>query len=226
MRRRYSPSSPCTSPRGPARGVSLVIAMLMLAVIGLCSAAVMRGATSAGQVSTNHRLLAQAGRNAQVGLRFCEGQLTQPAEGRTVAPWPAASAPAWTRRDDWTGGGSAMAYTLAARDINAGAPPRVPPQCLLEATATADVYTVTARGFSPDFSADARTGATRTGSVVWLQSTVLLDGPLATPHRVEPHAALAGTGSAAFVTAPPAAPAAGPPAIRQRVWQQLLTPPF
>ena len=43
-----------------ARGFSLIIAMLMLAVIGLASAAIMRNATSGDQVANNNRLQTQA----------------------------------------------------------------------------------------------------------------------------------------------------------------------
>jgi hypothetical protein len=205
--------------------------MLMLAVIGLTSAAIMRVATSTGQSVTNHRLLIQAGQSAQVALGFCESQLTMPAGGSRVSAWPVSAPPAWTLRADWTGGGAAPAHTLAPTELNAAVAPRVPPQCLVEATAIADVYTVTARGFSPDFSADPATGALRAGAVVWLQSTVLLDKPPA--GAAEPRAAVsASPGAGAIVTAAPVPPPADAcrgdclPAIRQRAWQRLLTPPF
>ena len=66
-----------------------------------------------------------------------------------------------------------------------------------------DLYTVTARGFSADYQADPVTGLTRNGSAVWLQATIEASGE----------------------SAPADAPA-GPLTFRQRVWQQLLTPPF
>ena len=77
----------------------------------------------------------------------------------------------------------------------------------MEATNVPDVYTVTARGFSADFRADRSTGATRSGSTVWLQATVLA------------------VGDSSEAGGSPAA-AAGPLLVRQRLWQQLLTPPF
>ncbi|MGN6526134.1 MAG: pilus assembly PilX family protein [Burkholderiaceae bacterium] len=235
-----------------------MIAMVMLAVIGLVSAAMMRGATLSSQVANNGRLLTQAGQYAQVALRFCELQLTLPAATRAVAPWPSGPSPAWAQRTDWTGGGATPAHTLAAPEINAAVAPRVPPQCLVEATAVPAIYTVTARGFSADFVADPSTGAPRNGAVVWLQSTVLLDRPAAGAHAARPHAAAVGAGHSATpgplvptTSRPPAAlpppvassptgRAAGPPnepptdpcagdcrpTIVQRVWQQLLTPPF
>ena len=49
--------------------------MLMLAVIGLASAAIMRNAVSGDQVANNNRLQTQASQYAQLALRFCIGQL-------------------------------------------------------------------------------------------------------------------------------------------------------
>jgi type II secretory pathway pseudopilin PulG len=172
--------APASVPR--QRGFSLIVAMVMLAVIGLASAAIMRNATGAGQLAASHRLRTQAGQFAQVALRFCENQLT------LASSRPGAS---------------------------------MPPQCLVEATAVADVFTVTARGFSPDFTSDAGTGAIRSGSVVWLQSTILLGALAAAIPNPAPVAA--SSASSADVAACDGACAAS---IRQRVWQQLLTPPF
>ena len=180
-------------PRRP-RGFSLILAMLTLALIGLTSSAIMRNAVSADQSVTNNRLLVQANQFAQVALRFCEGQLTLAPAARTVATFNAGVPPAWTPRANWTRAGALPAHTLVASDISSPVVPPVAPQCMIEATVLAHVFVVTARGFSPDFSADPVSGATRSGAVVWLQSTVL--------------ATEAGAG------------------IAQRVWQQLLTPPF
>jgi hypothetical protein len=185
--------------RSRDRGISLIIAMLMLAIIGLASAAIMRNATSGGQVATNNRLQTQASQYAQLALRFCENQLALAPAARSVAVAPGSSGapPAWTVQSNWATGGAHLAHTLAAADIGSAVQPRVPPQCLAEATTTDKVYTVTARGFSPDFRADARSGITRSGSVVWLQATLYAEGG-----------------------------AGGGLSIERRMWQQLLTPPF
>lgn len=190
------------SPAAGARGFSLIVAMLMLAVIGLASAAIMRNATSGDQVANNNRLQTQANQYAQLALRFCESQLALAAASRSVALQPVTAPEAWTVQANWTAKGKAVAYTLVAADIDSEVQPRVPPQCLMEATAVPDIYTVTARGFSADFKADPGTGATRNGSAIWLQATIYAPATAAGPST------------------------AGALTVRQRVWQQLLTPPF
>ncbi|HYP33336.1 MAG TPA: hypothetical protein VES00_15815, partial [Burkholderiaceae bacterium] len=76
----------------------------------------------------------------------------------------------------------------------------VMPQCLVEKATDPSgyVYTVTARGFSADFTDDPTTGATRSGCAVWLQATLYVD----------------------------VAASAGAAVVRRRMWQRLLTPPF
>ena len=197
--------------RARARGFSLIVAMLMLAVIGLASAAIMRNAVSGDQVANSNRLQTQASQYAQLALRFCEAQLGLPPGSRVARLLPPAAPPAWTLQSSWGGASGGTAHTLAAAEIGASVQPRVAPQCLAEATGLADTYTVTARGFSADFKADPSTGATRTGSAVWVQATIYADSGAGAP----------GVAAAAAGTVPP-----GPLVVRQRTWQQLLTPPF
>lgn len=184
--------------------------MLMLAVIGLASAAIMRNATSGDQVANNNRLQTQANQYAQFALRFCEIQMAQLPAARRVTLFPVGSKAAWTVRDNWTQAGSSSAHTLAAAEIGSAVQPRVAPQCMMEATDVPNVYTVTARGFSADYKADPGTGATRSGSTVWLQATIFAESDDA------------GAGGSATN----AGAATGPLTVRQRLWQQLLTPPF
>ena len=198
-------------PAAGARGFSLIIAMLMLAVIGLASASIMRNATSGDQAANNNRLQTQANQYAQLALRFCEAQLALTAAARSVMLQPASTPEAWTVQANWMAKDKAVAHTLAAADIGSAVQPRVPPQCLMEATAVPNVYTVTARGFSADFRADPGTGGTRNGSAIWLQATIYAEGE-------------GGPSEASAAAASPSM--AGALTIRQRVWQQLLTPPF
>lgn len=193
--------------------------MLMLAVLGLSSAAIMRNATSGDQVATNNRLQTQANQYAQLGLRFCEAQLARAPAVRSTTLLDPATPPAWTARHTWATSGSKSAHTLSAADIGSSVQPRIAPQCVMEATALAHVYTLTARGFSPDFRADAGTGATRSGAAVWLQATVYADDGAAAPDaggtgQDEGSASTAGCAGGCSLQ------------VRQRVWQQLLTPPF
>jgi len=196
--------------RRHARGFSLIVAMLMLAVIGLASAAIMRNAVSGDQVANNNRLQTQASQYAQVALRFCLAQLGQPPETRVARVLPLTTPPAWTTQRNWSDSGANIAHTLTAAEVGSSVQPRVAPQCLAEATSLPNTYTVTARGFSADFKADASTGATRNGSAAWVQATVYAD----------PEAG-AGEAPVAAGTVPP-----GRLSVRQRTWQQLLTPPF
>ena len=183
-----------------AQGFSLIVAMLMLAMIGVASAAIMHNATSVGQAANGSRQQAQAGQVAQLALRFCEAQLALGTASRVVALLRAADPPAWSVQRRWTNPGADGAHTLAAGETGGVVPLRVAPQCLLEVAAQPGAYTVTARGFSADFTADPITGATRSGCAVWLQATI--------------YAEVA------------ASAAAGTLVVRRRTWQQLLTPPF
>ena len=193
--------------RAPARGFSLIVAMLMLAVIGLFSAAVMRNATSSDQVANNNRLQTQANQYAQLAMRWCQGQMALDSSSRAATVYASLTPPAWVDAKNWaSGSGPHPAHTLTPKEIGGATLPRVAPQCLVEATSVPGVFTITARGFSSDFKADTGTGATRNGSVVWLQATVYADG-------ADPAAA-------------PGAAANGPLGVRERTWQQLLTPPF
>lgn len=167
------------------RGVVLIVALIMLVIIGLSSAAVMRNAMMADAVSNNTRMEALATEAAQIALRFCETQLLNNAAGFVVQPVAAAGQQQpWERFSNWHGD-EARATRLSNDDVvsdNAALSyddddPRLP-QCLAEqypdpnspGTHLASTFTVTARGFSPDYSED-NNGRRLSGSVVWLQST-------------------------------------------------------
>ena len=103
-----------------------------------------------------------------------------------TTPTPAGTADAatgWGKAASWTGaGGIAASLTIVPEarvksQDSAFRPARLP-ECVVERQVLADgnrAYVVTARGFSPGYVADAATGATTAGSVVWLQSIVLLN---------------------------------------------------
>lgn len=176
-------------------GVSLIIVLIMLVIIGLTSAAAIRNATSGEKVTNNIRLQNLAQQYAEAALRYCEVELGKPdtvaaPAGRLGTPLVEANiqtvvvggAPLWNQSLTWigSGGASATKTTLPSSQIasaDSAFQPASLPQCVVEKQTTADlsiVYVVTARGFSPDYTADATTGKTLSGSVVWLQSTILL----------------------------------------------------
>ena len=176
------------------RGVSLLIVLIMLVVIGLTSAASLRSASSNERISNNFRMHALAEQYAEAALRYCETQLTL-ADGSRVDSLKEASLqafngaayPAWANPLTWTGaGGAYLSLTSVPEAVvksadSAFKPTRLP-QCAVERLSipltlnaqpagAADIYVITTRGFSTDYSASPQ-GVSLTGSVVWLQSMV------------------------------------------------------
>jgi type IV pilus assembly protein PilX len=177
-------------------GVSLIIVLIMLVIIGLTSAAAIRNATSGEKVTNNIRLQNLAQQYAEAALRYCElemgkadgvaaptGRLGTNLVESNIITVAAGATPAWEQTATWigTGGASASKTTLPESQIkssdSAFRPTRLP-ECVVEKQTLNDgsfAYVVTARGFSPDYTADSTTGKTTNGSVVWLQSTILLE---------------------------------------------------
>lgn len=195
------------------RGVSLIIVLVMLAVIGLMSAAAMRSAASNEMVARNfrHQLLAQ--QQAETALRYCESQLLLPDAQRPVTlqeaslpnaePKGSGAQPAWTLLASWNGAGAAGAsLTPAPADWlgPAALQPELAPQCLVEKHPWpgADAYRVTARGFSTNHSRDSQ-GYTSAGMVNWLQMELLVQAN---------------------------GPAPAVRLVKDRLWSRIVNPPF
>ena len=201
------------------RGVSLLIVLIMLVVIGLTSAASLRSASSNERISNNFRMHALAEQYAEAALRYCETQLTLSDGARvdslkeaSLRAFTGAAYPAWANPLTWTGvGGASASLTRVPEALVASADsaykPAQLPQCAVEKLSLAlmqngvpagagDVYVITARGFSTDYSASPQ-GVSLTGSVVWLQSLVSVRRTAA---------AEAGT-------------------LADRVWRRLINPP-
>lgn len=159
------------------RGVTLIIALIVLVIIGLTSASVMRGALSTDLVANNTRTQTLAMQAAQIGLRYCEQQADLDASG-TNAALPVNPPDYWNSLANWSQ--VAVGINEVPQDymesVNSTFKPSTLPQCMVQKvtlpTGGKTAYQVTARGFSPDYSADG--GATVTGSVVWLQSYVYM----------------------------------------------------
>lgn len=163
--------------RREQRGVVLIVALVVLVIIGLMSASIMRGALSSDLIANNARVQTLASQAAQIALRYCEDQTT--ANVVTINVQPAAASEedhAWHTFSNWSSDNIVNEvpddYLQSANSTHT---PSKAPQCIVQEMMVGGkkVFQVTARGFSPDYSAD-ESGYTSTGSVVWLQSVVSL----------------------------------------------------
>jgi Tfp pilus assembly protein PilX len=169
------------------RGISLIIVLIMLVIIGITTATAMRSATSEQRVTNNLRMEGIAQQYAEAALRYCENQVRTPDAARTEAKLKTAvlsnntstfANSLWETTTTWAAGSARIIPVPAAQvsDALATAPP-ILPQCVAElqtmggGTSTFVMTVITARGFSPDYAADG-TGNTIKGAVVWLQSIV------------------------------------------------------
>lgn len=106
--------------KAPQRGISLIIVLILVVVIGLTASSAMRSATSSQRVTNNLRMESMAQQYAEAALRFCEAQmaipdptpLPQPIPGRVgslldaqiqLVNITAANQPAWLNPVSWTG---------------------------------------------------------------------------------------------------------------------------
>jgi type IV pilus assembly protein PilX len=162
-----SPACPATRPA--QQGVTLLVVLVMLAVIGLTSASAMRQAANADMVSNNTRLEQLAKQSAQAALHYCESQVTGSGTPAVEVQAANAGSPVWKNLANWKGSGMKAVSVPTASYAAANG---VAPQCLVEYSPLGNnVYIITARGFSPDFKEDTK-GKTQRGAVVWLQSTL------------------------------------------------------
>jgi len=181
-----------------AQGVVLIVVLVLLVVIAGMSVSVMRNALSTDLITNNNRTQSLATEMAQLALRFCEEDLTKVKDGvpalftgsnpikakSTTERVPGSNngdfVMAWESRQNWVGT-APVARRLTQNQLRSTVTPFTPapgfePQCLAEYSPDADtgeVIVVTARGFSPDFREGTNNRVTN-GSVVWLQSRILL----------------------------------------------------
>ncbi len=170
-------------------GVSLIIVMMMLVIIGITSAATIRNATSTEKLTNNIRVQYMAQQYAEAALRYCESELTKPESSRVttlaevnLVQTSVGGTPAWSQAGTWTGSGGASASKTVLpenriKSTDSAYRPASLPECVVERQVMPDgnvAYVITARGFSPDYRSGAG-GVTVNGSVIWLQSTVVLN---------------------------------------------------
>ena len=171
------------------RGVSLIIVLILMIIIGITASTAMRSATSEQRATNNQRMEATALQYAEAALRYCEAQMKiLPASDRADASLkgtipgplaPASSTAGWTDPLSWTSvllsttGRASVTRTVVPDAIiknttNTVFPVRKP-ECVVE-TQTGGSTVITARGFSTDYEADGTDFHTKRGAVVWLQS--------------------------------------------------------
>ena len=169
-------------------GVVLLIALVMLVVIGLASVAIIRTATNTDAVSENARRQNQAMQAAQAALLYCEQQIADD----KLSPATAVTAPAtenWQTFANWNdikgidarALGGPIVVPVATLTSNGVTGSRysnntdIPlPKCMAQnrAVGSNTVIVVTAIGYSDDFLANDKTGQTKAGATVWLQSFI------------------------------------------------------
>ena len=63
------------APRRASQGVSLIIVLIMMIIIGITAATAMRSATSEQRATNNQRVEAIALQYAEAALRYCENEM-------------------------------------------------------------------------------------------------------------------------------------------------------
>lgn len=177
------------SPRTSAPGFVLVVALILMAIMGILSTAGIRLALQGDTVSLGLRSINLTTQAAEIGLRWCELQTRM-----TDRQNPGGQV---TIRESGPGGPT-LWQSVTTFEANAASVPNmvmtaagltnfpIAPRCIVETEALnlplisegSIAYTVpprsyvsTVRAFSPDYT---RQGSDRIGSEVWLQSRLIL----------------------------------------------------
>jgi Tfp pilus assembly protein PilX len=147
----------------------MIVALVMLVVIAMMGATVVRSSMNTELVANNSRLQNFAAKAADFALRDCERRVLDPA-GATLQPTAfVGGAMQWNSLNNWTANLDVAGAALGKVTLTKA------PQCMAEFGDAGNTFVVvTARGFSPDYTADAK-GHTQTGSVVWVQSFLTLN---------------------------------------------------
>lgn len=170
-----------TGRRRTSRGVSLIIVLIMMIIIGITAATAMRSATSEQRATNNQRVEATALQYAEAALRYCESEMVKDT-GSRIGSLANANIPAstpgslvWVLPASWNGAGATSRTTVPPDKLQINPAhsvlPANSPQCVVEQNSVQGLL-ITARGFSPDYNADPVTGETLTGAVVWVQSAI------------------------------------------------------
>lgn len=169
-------------PARTQRGVVLIMALIMLAIIAITSAQALKSITLGDQIGNNLRGQKLAQQVAEAGLRWCEMQVLQNNPALPVLPEPDdPTVEAWQVLANWNNAVAVPAAVIANALGNQALPQL--PQCLAQlaplsnlgvadnnlaqAQVMARSVRVSIRGFSPDYVRVNNTGA---GSEVWIVS--------------------------------------------------------
>lgn len=183
----FKRSRPFRSPRAAAPGFVLVVALILMAIMGILSTAGIRLALQGDTISLGLRSINLTTQAAEIGLRWCELQVRM-ADRQN-------SGSLVTIRQSGAGGSPTLWQTVSNFDTNAVSIPSTVmnaagltnfpqlPRCIAETEGLAGPvasestvirprsYVTTVRAFSPDYN---RQGSDRIGSEVWLQSRLIL----------------------------------------------------
>jgi Tfp pilus assembly protein PilX len=183
-----------------ARGIVLIVALVLLLVISMGSTVGVRLAMNSSAIATGLKGATEAQQLADLGLRWCELQARLAAAGQPAAGIANLNIPPadTVREDAWE---NFATFDATARPISgqvlaaAGMPAATPPQCMViesktwpgvfeddknmsgvmssKGVSAVRKYQITVRGMSRDFIEN--TNGEDRGSEVWLQSTLILN---------------------------------------------------
>ena len=190
-------------PRRSQRGVVLVVALIVMAVIAITAGTAVRRVTSQDLIGSNLRSRSQALQAAESGLRYCEAlvstgtlrneqvQLSQRIQDAVATNYLVnGQRPrhVWEDFDNWEDDNIVIEVPVTYSVDASGVDYNQRPTCIIERLALQNLasdattptqyeaFLITARGFSPDFEFDD--GVTTRGAEVWVQSTVQVTGDI------------------------------------------------
>lgn len=184
-RRRTEGAGRPAAAHAAARGVVLIVCLVVLTVLSLTAAVSVRGASSSDAVAAHARAQAIALQAAEAALLHCErGALVHAGDpdsgiAPAAAPVTPDGSPLWQDPEQWDGDQRAAVVTLPWDTADATGRHTVvqrAPECLVEgydATRPGSLV-ITARGWGPEPQAPGPAGESAGGTEVWLQAVVFV----------------------------------------------------
>jgi Tfp pilus assembly protein PilX len=174
-----------SAPPAAQKGFVLILALIMLVVLSAAAAWSAKAAISGEQVANNLRIVTTAQQSADMALRYCENKMIAGNPESTGSPALTVNMDGdpnpvkWRTRSNWDTLANTLPASVTDSTDSAGIAMSVPPKCMVEELRlaqsdmqSAQAYVITARGFSPDYTADPTNGKTKTGTEVWVQSSL------------------------------------------------------